>query len=73
MTQALQAAYEHLEEMTRTDELTGLSNRRHLDSALETELARARREKAPLAVLMLDLTTSRPSTIDSATPKATPC
>jgi diguanylate cyclase (GGDEF)-like protein len=55
MTQALQAAHDHLEQMTRTDELTGLSNRRHLNAALETELARARREKAPLAVLMLDL------------------
>jgi diguanylate cyclase (GGDEF)-like protein len=55
MTGALRAAYEHLEHMTLTDELTGLSNRRHLDAALETELARARRESKPLAVLMLDL------------------
>jgi diguanylate cyclase (GGDEF)-like protein len=55
MTRALRATHSQLEQMTRTDELTGLFNRRHLDVALETELARARREGAPLGVLMLDL------------------
>jgi diguanylate cyclase (GGDEF)-like protein len=55
MTRALRATHDQLEEMTRTDELTGLFNRRHLDAALETELARARRDRAPLGVLMLDL------------------
>jgi len=55
MTRALSATHGELEQMTRTDELTGLFNRRHLDAALEAELARARREEAPLGVLMLDL------------------
>ena len=55
MTRALRATHGELEQKTRTDELTGLFNRRHLDAALEEELERARRENAPLGVLMLDL------------------
>jgi diguanylate cyclase (GGDEF)-like protein len=55
MTRALRETHGQLEQMTRTDELTGLFNRRHLDAALEAELARARRDGAPLGVLMLDL------------------
>ena len=55
MKRALRATHGELEQKTRTDELTGLFNRRHLDAALEAELARARRERAPLGVLMLDL------------------
>lgn len=37
------------------DYLTGLFNRRHLDSVLRTELARAHRAGAPTSLLMLDL------------------
>ncbi len=55
MTQALQATHVHLEQMTRTDQLTGLYNRRHLDAALDAEVERARRDRTPLAVLMLDI------------------
>jgi diguanylate cyclase (GGDEF)-like protein len=55
MTRALRASHGELEMMTRTDQLTGVYNRRHLDVALEAELARARREEAPLGVLMMDL------------------
>ncbi|HEY7512929.1 MAG TPA: GGDEF domain-containing protein, partial [Vicinamibacteria bacterium] len=55
MTQALQATHVHLEQMTRTDQLTGLYNRRHLDAALDAEVERARRDRTPLAVLMLDV------------------
>jgi diguanylate cyclase (GGDEF)-like protein len=55
MTRALRATHGQLEQMTRTDELTGLFNRRHLDAALEAEVARARRDGAPLGVMMLDL------------------
>ena len=55
MTRALKATHGELEHKTRTDELTGLFNRRHLDAALEAELERARRDQAPLGVLMLDL------------------
>ena len=55
MTQALQATHVHLEQMTRTDQLTGLYNRRHLDAALDAEVERARRDHTPLSILMLDI------------------
>ena len=44
-----------LEKVARTDDLTGLANRRALDEQLERELARAEREEKPLCVAMLDL------------------
>ncbi|MEA2480950.1 MAG: hypothetical protein QOJ07_2872 [Thermoleophilaceae bacterium] len=44
-----------LEAIARTDDLTGLANRRAWDELLPTELARARRDEAPLCVAMLDL------------------
>ena len=44
-----------LEAIARTDDLTGLANRRAWDELLPTELARARRDDAPLCVAMLDL------------------
>jgi diguanylate cyclase (GGDEF)-like protein len=44
-----------LEAIARTDDLTGLANRRAWDELLPTELARARRDAAPLCVAMLDL------------------
>ncbi len=37
------------------DALTGLANRRMLDHQLATEMARARRERKPLSVIILDL------------------
>ncbi len=46
---------ERLERMARTDELTGLTNRRAWDDELSRELLRAGRDRAPLAVAMLDL------------------
>jgi diguanylate cyclase (GGDEF)-like protein/PAS domain S-box-containing protein len=44
-----------LEQMARTDDLTGLPNRRAWEEQLPTELARAWREERPLCVAMLDL------------------
>jgi diguanylate cyclase (GGDEF)-like protein/PAS domain S-box-containing protein len=44
-----------LDELTRTDALTGLPNRRAWDELLARELATARRAGKPLAVAMLDL------------------
>jgi diguanylate cyclase (GGDEF)-like protein/PAS domain S-box-containing protein len=44
-----------LEQMARTDDLTGLPNRRAWDEQIPTELARAWREDSPLCVAMLDL------------------
>jgi diguanylate cyclase (GGDEF)-like protein/PAS domain S-box-containing protein len=44
-----------VEAMARTDELTGLPNRRAWDEELRRELARAMRNGRPLAVAMIDL------------------
>jgi diguanylate cyclase (GGDEF)-like protein len=41
--------------LSRTDPLTGLSNRRHFEERLEAELSRARRHALPLSLLVLDL------------------
>jgi len=55
MTTSLLDSRQKLEKMTRTDELTGLPNRRELDRMFTTELGRAERSDRPLSVLMLDL------------------
>ena len=44
-----------LEESARTDDLTGLLNRRAWEEELPREMARARRQSDPLCVAMLDL------------------
>ena len=44
-----------LEDLARTDALTGAANRRALDEALEVALADARRSGRPVSVTMLDL------------------
>jgi diguanylate cyclase (GGDEF)-like protein/PAS domain S-box-containing protein len=44
-----------LERLARTDSLTGISNRRVLQEALEREVARARRHRLPLALILLDV------------------
>ena len=51
----LQDALERLRSQAITDELTGLYNRRHLWNALEAELARARRKRMPMAVMLFDI------------------
>ena len=43
-----------LEEMATTDALTGLKNRRKFDSVIDVEWRRAMRQKAPVALLMID-------------------
>lgn len=44
-----------LREQSIRDLLTGLYNRRYLEESLDREIARARRENTPLAVIMLDV------------------
>jgi diguanylate cyclase (GGDEF)-like protein len=44
-----------LYESSIKDPLTGVSNRRHLDEQLDTELGFAKRHRTPLSVLMLDI------------------
>jgi diguanylate cyclase (GGDEF)-like protein len=46
---------EQLDQLSRSDGLTGLHNRRHLDQELVKEGNKARRHQQPLAVLMLDI------------------
>jgi diguanylate cyclase (GGDEF)-like protein len=46
---------ERLSEQARTDELTGLFNRRHFHERLATELARAHRDEVPVALVLLDV------------------
>jgi diguanylate cyclase (GGDEF)-like protein/PAS domain S-box-containing protein len=52
---ALQGMTEQLKLLATTDGLTGLTNRRAFDIALETELARCRRTREPLSLLMVDV------------------
>ncbi len=54
-TEALETANRQLTELTVTDALTGLANRRHFDLALVEEWARAQRSGQPLALLMVDV------------------
>jgi diguanylate cyclase (GGDEF)-like protein len=51
----LEQANRRLEALATTDPLTGLSNRRALDTALYRDLARADREKTPVSVLAVDV------------------
>lgn len=44
-----------LERLSRTDELTGLANRRAFEEQLENEITRARRNSRPVCLMMLDL------------------
>lgn len=44
-----------LEELSFKDGLTGVSNRRMLDSVLEQEWVKARREQQPLSLLLIDI------------------
>ena len=51
----LEAAAALLGAAARTDSLTGLPNRRAFDEGLATELERARRDDAPLGLVLVDL------------------
>jgi diguanylate cyclase (GGDEF)-like protein len=52
---ALRAANAQLEELSTTDALTGLANRRRFDARLAEEVQRAHRHAAPLALLLADI------------------
>ena len=49
------AACRHLNSLSRTDELTGLANRRHFMEVLSAEFKRHDRLQTPLCVAMLDI------------------
>ena len=54
-TSELRAANTRLEELSRSDPLTGLANRRHFDEIKDVEFRRALRLGQPLTVLMCDV------------------
>ncbi len=53
--QALQAANHQLQQLSQTDALTGLANRRMLDQSLAREHARWRRTGSALSVALIDI------------------
>jgi diguanylate cyclase (GGDEF)-like protein len=52
---SLRSAKEQLEMLAQHDPLTGLANRRKFSERFEYDAARARRSRAPLSVLMVDI------------------
>ena len=54
-TEELHVAMRKLEELSVTDALTGIANRRRFDAVLNTEWKRAERANLPLALAMLDV------------------
>jgi len=59
-TRELEVANLRLSELSQTDGLTGLKNRRFLDEALLSEVERARRTGRMLAVVMVDIDHFKP-------------
>ncbi len=51
----LERREESIRQLSLTDALTGVGNRRHLDETLAAETVRAHRYPAPLSLLMLDI------------------
>lgn len=47
--------FKHTKELSITDELTGINNRRYFNQRYEREVLRAKRYKRPLTVLMIDI------------------
>ncbi|MDT3442293.1 diguanylate cyclase [Pseudofrankia sp. BMG5.37] len=54
-TQQLAAANQRLEQLSATDPLTGLANRRRFEDALDTAWHRARQRAMPIAMAMCDI------------------
>ena len=55
MDQALRRQRDQYEQLSRTDPLTGLANRRHFGVVLDQLSAEARRMQSPLTLLVLDI------------------
>ncbi|HKJ50472.1 MAG TPA: GGDEF domain-containing protein [Gammaproteobacteria bacterium] len=56
----LQRATDNLAEISNTDELTGLKNRRAFNTTLDTEINKSSRYKRPFAILMIDADNLKP-------------
>ncbi|HIF52106.1 MAG TPA: diguanylate cyclase [Thiotrichaceae bacterium] len=54
-TKKLSEANEKLKQISLTDGLTGIANRRYYDNYLEKEWMRAFREKLPITIIMIDV------------------
>lgn len=54
-TEELEFANQKLKEISDTDPLTGLKNRRFLDMSLEREFSRAKRYQHPVSILIIDI------------------
>ncbi|WP_146908098.1 GGDEF domain-containing protein [Arenimonas daejeonensis] len=55
MDEALRRQRDLYEQLSRTDPLTGLANRRHFAGVLERRSAEAQRDRTPLTLLVLDI------------------
>lgn len=55
LARRLETAFEKLAHMSRTDQLTGLANRRHFQEVLECFYHQARRYNRPLTLVVLDI------------------
>ncbi|PXW93676.1 diguanylate cyclase [Sphaerotilus hippei] len=54
-TSELEGLNRRLDEVSRTDGLTGVYNRRHFDECLQAEIRRSMRSQRPFALVLLDL------------------
>jgi diguanylate cyclase (GGDEF)-like protein len=55
LARRLESAFEKLAYMSKTDELTGLANRRHFEEVLEAFYYQARRYNRPLSLIVMDI------------------
>ena len=55
LARRLESAFDRLAQMSRTDELTGLANRRHFTNVLEAFYTQARRYSRPLSLIVMDI------------------
>ncbi|RMG73826.1 MAG: diguanylate cyclase [Nitrospirae bacterium] len=55
MAKALEEANERLKRLSSLDGLTGIANRRVFDETLEAELKRAKRQKSPISLILIDV------------------
>lgn len=60
ISEELAHANTELQRIAAVDQLTGIANRRHLDTVLQYEIDRCQRSQQPLAVLLLDVDHFKP-------------
>ena len=55
LARRLESAFDRLANMSKTDELTGLANRRHFEEVLDCFYRQAKRYNRPLSLIVMDL------------------